>query len=107
MAPAHRQQLPGPATVSLDGLDVTVMCPTSRARILPPGKVCSWRMYARMLAGVRMWEIPISATASQDTQAATVKTWSTSVSQTLVATVLHARTIRERMNAYVNQATRG
>lgn len=55
-------------------------------------------MYARMLAGVKMWEIPTSATASQDTQAATVKTWSTSVSQTLVATVLHARTIRERMN---------
>lgn len=39
VAPAHRQQLPGPATVSLDGMDVTVMCPTSRARILPPGKV--------------------------------------------------------------------
>lgn len=42
VALAHRQQLPGPATVSLDGLDSTVMCPTSHARILLPGRVRKW-----------------------------------------------------------------
>lgn len=54
-----------------------------------------------------MWAIPTGVSASQDTQAATVKRWSMSASQTLVGMEPHVKTIRAHMSVYVNQATRG
>lgn len=54
-----------------------------------------------------MWVIHTGAIANQDTQAAIVKKWWMSASQTHVAMELHARTIRAHTSVYVSQATRG
>lgn len=55
-------------------------------------------MCVKMPGDVLMWAILTSVSANQDTQAATARKQSMSASQTLVATELHARTIRAHMS---------
>lgn len=55
-------------------------------------------MFVRTQGVASMWVNPTNVSASQATQAATVKRWWMSANQILVAMVQHAKTIRAHMS---------
>lgn len=61
-------------------------------------QVWLWKMCARMRGAASPWRLPISASVSQDTQAATVKKWWMSACQTRAAMEQPAETIRAHMS---------